>query len=128
MSADAGVRCTRRGRPRRGARAIVTRHAAHLSRNARRARADGIRERFVTQRCYRGDRFSAASALAGLLTELTCTGYPIAEVEEEFVLVDDNPTLDADWFSPDSVPATPSVSPALSDTSGRSGLDTDRSR
>lgn len=81
-------------------RTIAVRHDARLSRNARRVRADGVRERFVTQRCYQGDRVAAAAALAGLITDLTAEGYAIAEVEEEFVLVDDNPALDAGWFSP----------------------------
>ncbi|WP_430780387.1 hypothetical protein [Actinoplanes sp. G11-F43] len=79
-------------------RAVATRHDARLSRNARRVRADGVRERFVTQRCYRAGRPQAAAALAGLLADLTGAGWEVAEVEEEFVLVDDNPALDDGWF------------------------------
>ncbi|GAA1600392.1 hypothetical protein GCM10009828_028290 [Actinoplanes couchii] len=79
-------------------REVALRHNARLSRNARRIRPDGIRERFVTQRCHRGDRTEAAEALAALVTALTTQGWEIAEVEEEFVLIDDNPTLDAGWF------------------------------
>ncbi len=48
-------------------RAVAVRHRAHLSRNARRVRADGVRERFVTQRCHRTGRVEAAAALAGLV-------------------------------------------------------------
>lgn len=80
-------------------RAVAARHDARLSRNARRVRADGVRERFVTQRCYRAGRADAAAALAGLLAALTGAGWEVAEVEEEFVLVDDNPALDAGWFA-----------------------------
>ncbi|GIE33561.1 hypothetical protein Ait01nite_066060 [Actinoplanes italicus] len=127
-------------------RTIAARHGAHLSRNARRVRADGVQERFVTQRCYRMGRAEAAGLLAGLLDALASSGVPapsafseaspdvpssasvdasadvptsasseaspgsalagvssggwlVAEVEEEWVLVDDNPGLDAGWFA-----------------------------
>ncbi|BBH67492.1 hypothetical protein ACTI_41770 [Actinoplanes sp. OR16] len=79
-------------------RGLAVQHDAHLSRNARRVRVDGVRERFVTQRCHHADRPRAAAALAGLLDALTAAGWEVAEVEEEWVLVDDNPGLDAGWF------------------------------
>ncbi|MET7421986.1 hypothetical protein [Dactylosporangium sp. NPDC005555] len=71
-------------------------HGAHLSRNARRVRDDGRHERFVTQRCYDVDRRQARERLDALLAGLALT--PV-EVEEEYVLVDDNPDLDAGWIS-----------------------------
>jgi hypothetical protein len=79
-------------------REVAGRHRAHLSRNARRIRADGIEERFVTQRCHRAGRSEAAEDLAALLGALAGAGWKVAEVEEEWVLVDDNPALDAGWF------------------------------
>lgn len=79
-------------------REVAGQHRAHLSRNARRVRADGVQERFVTQRCYRTGRPEAAAALAGLLDAVTDAGWEVAEVEQEWVLVDDNPALDAGWF------------------------------
>jgi hypothetical protein len=119
-------------------RVIAARHGAHLSRNARRVRDDGVEERFVTQRCYGLGRPEAAAELAGLLNALAATspaaassptapsaaasspaassavtpspaatpsaaapvggGWLIAEIEEEWVLVDDNPGLDSGWF------------------------------
>lgn len=80
-------------------RMVAGRHDARLSRNARRVRADGVRERFVTQRCYRAGRDRAAEALTGLLGALTAAGWEVAEIEREWVLVDDNPALDAGWFA-----------------------------
>lgn len=79
-------------------RAVAGRHGARLSRNARRVREDGVQERFVTQRCHLVDRAGAGAALAALLGAIGAAGWAIAEVEEEFVLVDDNPSLDAGWF------------------------------
>jgi hypothetical protein len=79
-------------------RALSRRHAAHLSRNARRSRPDGRREHFVTQRCHEGNRDDARGALDSLLDALTGSGYEIAEVEQEYVLLDDNPAWDTGWI------------------------------
>ncbi|GAA4571896.1 hypothetical protein GCM10023176_33590 [Micromonospora coerulea] len=79
-------------------RELSRRHAAQLSRNARRVRADGRRERFVTQRCHGVGRDEARRALDELLTALATENLDIAEVEEEFVLLDDNLAWDAGWF------------------------------
>ncbi|MEU0560636.1 hypothetical protein [Dactylosporangium sp. NPDC006015] len=77
------------------ARSVAVRHGAHLSRNARRTRDDGRHERFVTQRCHDVDRTGARRRLDALLAELP---FVPVEVEEEYVLVDDNPGLDAGWI------------------------------
>jgi hypothetical protein len=79
-------------------REVAVRHDAHLSRNARRLRADGVQERFVTQRCRQVGLPAAKSRLSALVDALTGAGWEIAEVEEEWVLIDDNPGLDAGWF------------------------------
>ncbi|GIE87128.1 hypothetical protein [Actinoplanes regularis] len=79
-------------------RAMAVEHGARLSRNARRVRADGVQERFITQRCYQVERSEAAATLAGLLGAVAGAGWEVAEVEQEWVLVDDNPALDAGWF------------------------------
>ncbi|MEU6937860.1 hypothetical protein ACFUJX_08405 [Streptomyces rubiginosohelvolus] len=78
--------------------AVAVRHGAHVSWNARRVRADGREERFVTQRCHRtGDR-RAALALDALLTELAAFGYDVVDVEREYVLLDSGPELDEGWL------------------------------
>jgi hypothetical protein len=73
-------------------------HDARLSRNARRVRPDGVQERFVTQRCHEVGLPEAQARLSALVAAITAAGWEIAEVEEEWVLVDDNPGLDAGWF------------------------------
>ncbi|MFG3407559.1 hypothetical protein [Streptomyces sp. NPDC048142] len=76
--------------------AVAVRHGAHVSWNARRRRADGREERFVTQRCHRtGDR-RAALRLDALLAELTA--YEVVDVEREYVLLDSGPELDEGWL------------------------------
>ncbi|GGW16984.1 MULTISPECIES: hypothetical protein [Streptomyces] len=77
---------------------VAVRHGAHVSWNARRVRADGREERFVTQRCHRtGDR-RAALALDALLAELAAHGYEVVDVEREYVLLDSGPELDEGWL------------------------------
>jgi hypothetical protein len=78
--------------------ALAVSHAAHLSRNARRVRADGRAERFVTQRCHAVGRPAARGRLAALLDALAVGGYPVVSVEEEFVVYDSAPGLDAGWL------------------------------
>jgi hypothetical protein len=80
------------------ARAIAERHAAHVSRNARRVIAHGWHERFVTQRCHDAGQPEARRRLAALIDALTAAGFPPAEVEEEFVVVDSAPALDDGWI------------------------------
>ncbi|GGM30278.1 hypothetical protein ACFFX1_48445 [Dactylosporangium sucinum] len=78
-------------------REVAVRHGAHVSRNARRTFPDGRSHRFVTQRCYDVARAEAARRLAALLADLSA--FEIVEVEEEFVVVDSNPAVDAGWLS-----------------------------
>jgi hypothetical protein len=80
------------------ARAVGERHAAHLSRNARRTLADGSHHRFVTQRCRDVGLPEARRRLDALLAELSAEGFAAVETEAEFVVVDDNPGLDAGWI------------------------------
>jgi hypothetical protein len=70
-----------------------------VSRNARRVRPDGRQERFVTQRLYRVGRETAKQHLDSLLNALN--PYEVLEIEEEFVVYDDNVTVDAGWFKND---------------------------
>ena len=74
----------------------VKAHGARLSRNARRTRSDGCQERFITQRCYHMGRTSAKGELAALLKAID--GYEVAEIEEEYVLFDDNLSVDSGWL------------------------------
>lgn len=71
-------------------------HQARLSRNARRHRDDGRRERFVTQRCHRVGRITAKARLDSLLAALS--DHEILEVEEEYVVLDSNLWLDRGWL------------------------------
>lgn len=86
------------------ARAVSERHAAHLSRNARRTLADGGHHRFVTQRCRDVGLPEARRRLDALLAELAAEGFAAVEAEAEFVVVDDNPGLDAGWID-ERIPA-----------------------
>ncbi|MFE4758496.1 hypothetical protein ACFRIB_51570 [Streptomyces mirabilis] len=75
-------------------RALAERHTAHVSRNARRDLGGRGHERFVTQRCRGVGRTEARRRLDALAT----AGFKAAEVEEEFVVHDDRPTLDSGWI------------------------------
>lgn len=81
------------------ARRISVRHTAHLSRNARRHGTGGRHERFVTQRCHGCGRPEARRRLDALVAELTAAGLAIAEVEQEYVVLDSNPAVDAGWIA-----------------------------
>jgi hypothetical protein len=83
---------------------LARRHAAHLSRNALRARGDGRQERFVTQRCHAVGRPAARERLDALLTALTADGYTVLDVEEEFVVHDSAPGVDAGWLDGGGTP------------------------
>jgi len=75
---------------------VVERHGAHLSRNARRTRPDGLRERFVTQRCRLVGARTAGHRLDALLAALATRD--IVTVEREFVVLDSAESLDAGWI------------------------------
>ena len=77
---------------------LAIRHGAHLSRNARRVRGDGLEERFVTQRCYSVGRPAARRRLDALVAALRERGEAIVSIEEEFVVHDSNPSVDAGWL------------------------------
>jgi hypothetical protein len=79
-------------------RAVSERHGAHVSRNARRVLPDGRQERFVTQRCFDAGQPEARRRLAALAVALVESGYPPVEIEEEFVVVDSNLSLDDGWL------------------------------
>lgn len=79
-------------------RALAAPHSAHVSRNARRASAGGGHERFVTQRCRDVGRAEARRRLDALRRALAGAGHMPVEVEEEFVVYDDNPSVDAGWI------------------------------
>ncbi|UGQ12809.1 hypothetical protein LO772_04080 [Yinghuangia sp. ASG 101] len=78
--------------------AIAIRHGAHLSHNARRHRADGRRERFVTQRSRGVGNARAADQLDALIAVLHATHHRILSHEREFVVFDDGATLDDGWI------------------------------
>jgi hypothetical protein len=77
---------------------LATPHRAHLSRNARRARPDGLHERFVSQRCYAVGAATARARLSALLDALRAAGHHIESSEHEFVVYDSRPEVDAGWI------------------------------
>jgi hypothetical protein len=77
---------------------LAARHASHLSRNARRVRPDGLRERFVTQRARLVGLATAGRRLDALLADLAAGGWQIASVEREYVVFDSDEALDAGWI------------------------------
>ncbi|MER7344629.1 hypothetical protein ABT390_04395 [Streptomyces aurantiacus] len=89
------------GHDRGGLEALGAPHAAHVSWNARRTRADGREERFVTQRCRGVGRATAEARLSALLADLRAASLPVLEVEREFVLYDTNLGLDDGWMDPE---------------------------
>jgi hypothetical protein len=78
-------------------RRIGTRHAGHVSRNARRGLHGGRHERFLTRRCRLAGHPGACRRLEALPGALAQQGHHVIEVEEEFVVHDDNPGLDRGW-------------------------------
>lgn len=76
--------------------AIAVAHQAHLSANARRVRADGRLERFVTQRCRLVGNRGAESRFEALLTALA--DYEVRSAEREFVVYDTAESIDDGWI------------------------------
>ena len=90
---------------------LAQEHAAHLSRNALRVRADGRSERFVTQhgggaaKQIAVGRPAALEQLAALrwTSALEEGGYPIQSIEKEYVVHDSDPGVDAGWLDPGGI-------------------------
>jgi inosine/xanthosine triphosphate pyrophosphatase family protein len=80
-----------------GLRARCEQHGAHLSRNARKVRADGASERFVTLRVKGLGRASAEARFSALLRELAGTGLPLSYPLREYTVYDSNQALDRGW-------------------------------
>jgi hypothetical protein len=78
--------------------ALLGLFGARLSRNARRRRADGRAEWFATQRCYRAGLQAAGARLDTLVSALTQAGLAPVEVEREFVVYDNAPSVDDGWL------------------------------
>lgn len=78
-------------------RARCERHGAHLSRNARKVRADGASERFVTLRIRGLGRTNAEARFTALLRELAETGLPLSYPLREYTVYDSNQGLDRGW-------------------------------
>ncbi|MEV4924837.1 hypothetical protein AB0L03_18665 [Streptomyces roseoverticillatus] len=77
---------------------IAAAHRAHLSRNARRVRADGRAERFVTQRCRAVGRRTAGARLDALVAAVRTGGHTLVSEEREFVVLDSDESLDSGWI------------------------------
>jgi hypothetical protein len=78
--------------------AVIHGHGARLSRNARRTRADGRQERFVTQRCAGVGLRTARARLDLLIDKLRAGGFEAVEIEQEYVVDDDALHIDDGWL------------------------------
>ena len=76
-------------------------HGAHLSRNARRVREDGLVERFATLRTRDGGLAAITTRTEALRSALAPQTLAVLSVEIEYVVLDDNPALDAGWLPDD---------------------------
>ncbi|MGN6152472.1 MAG: hypothetical protein ACTHOH_10760 [Lysobacteraceae bacterium] len=76
-------------------------HGAHLSRNARRVRDDGLVERFATLRTRDGGLATITARTDALRSALAPRSLAILSVEIEYVVHDDNPALDSGWLPED---------------------------
>ncbi len=79
-------------------RARCEKHGAHLSRNARKTRADGVSERFVTLRVYGLGRANADARFSALLEDLAGTGLRLTQRLREWTVYDSNHGLDRGWL------------------------------
>jgi hypothetical protein len=77
---------------------VANAHGAHLSRNARRVREDGLIERFATLRTRDGGLAAITTRTEALRSEMAPQTLAILAVEIEYVVHDDNPALDAGWL------------------------------
>lgn len=77
---------------------LAVHHGAHLSHNARHRREDGHQERFVTQRARGVGNARAAHQLDLLVEALRRADYRILSREREFVVFDDDESLDHGWI------------------------------
>ncbi len=80
-------------------RTLAEPHSAHVSRNARRPVGHDCHERFVTQRCRGVGLTEASRQFEDLRKDLSTNGFTIVEVEQEYVVHDDHPALDAGWIA-----------------------------
>jgi hypothetical protein len=79
--------------------ATAGKHAAGLSRLVRKVPSRGVQERVVVQ-CVRGaGRTTARGRLEELLDGLLSCGFRAVDVEEVYVVHDDNPVADAGWYA-----------------------------
>jgi hypothetical protein len=86
-----------------GVSSVALAHGAHMSRNARRTRTDGLQERFVTLRTHSGGLPEIARRTRELRAALAPEVHALLESEIEFVLHDSNHGLDAGWL-PEAMP------------------------
>jgi hypothetical protein len=77
---------------------VVEQHSAHLSRNVLHTRQDNYEERFITQRCMAVGREEAQQQLQSLVDAIISSGYSIHEIQQEFVVYDNNFKLDQGWI------------------------------
>lgn len=80
---------------------VANAHGAHLSRNARRVREDGLIERFATLRTRDGGLATITARTDALRSALMPQALAILSIEIEYVVHDDNPALDAGWLPED---------------------------
>lgn len=82
--------------------ALVMAHGGHLSRNARRVRADGCQERFATLRRRDGGVDGIAHDAMALREAMTPYVREVLSSEIEYVVYDSNLAIDAGWLPGDA--------------------------
>ncbi|TXI49274.1 MAG: hypothetical protein E6Q50_08790 [Lysobacter sp.] len=82
--------------------ALVMAHGGHLSRNARRVRADGCQERFATLRRRDGGVDGIAHDAMALRDAMTPYVREVLSSEIEYVVYDSNLAIDAGWLPGDA--------------------------
>lgn len=79
-------------------RGMIAGHNAHLSKNARKVRADGWSERFVTLRVYRAGRRTAEVRFGALVGLLESTGWHLGQKIREYTVYDSDVGVDRGWL------------------------------
>jgi hypothetical protein len=73
---------------------------AHLSRNARKVRDDGVSERFITLRVFGLGRQSSEEKFADLVDAVRSLGIAMGQRIREYTAYDSNEAVDRGWLKP----------------------------
>ncbi len=79
---------------------ICEKHQAHLSQNAFKKSLNGLNQHFVTMRLYQTGRKMAKTQFLLLLNELRKENFRLSNQLQEYIVYDNNISLDAGWIEP----------------------------